>query len=105
MAVIVLMIPLICPGVRTCMTSYAYFQIGNLKTIYRFQLVINETFRQDCEYHFLASRHDGQWSEIGEMYSITQSLREEMLGMVSLLATLCFVAHSTIHNNARYHRH
>ena len=76
------------------MTSYAYFQIGNLKTIYR--------FRQDNEYHFLASRHDGEWSEIGEMYSITQSLREERLGMVSLLATLCFVVHSAIHSNARY---
>lgn len=59
------------------------FQIGNLKTMYHFQLDINDTIRQDSEYHFLTSRKHGEWSQIGEKL-VTKSMQEEMQGMVSL---------------------
>ena len=61
---------------------YLTFQIGNLKTMYHFQLDINDTIRQDSEYHFLASRKHGEWSQIGEKF-VTKSMQEEMQGMVS----------------------
>ena len=58
------------------------FQIGNLKTMYHFQLDINDTVRQDSEYHFLASRQHREWSQIGEKL-VTKSIQEEMQDMVS----------------------
>ena len=58
------------------------FQIGNLKTMYHFQLDINDTIRQDSEYHFLASRKHGEWSQIGKKL-VTKLMQEEMQGMVS----------------------
>ena len=68
----------------SCSFLNSLTQIGNLKMTYHFQLVINETIRQDSEYHFLASRQHGEWSQIGAMSNITQSLLE-MQGMVSSL--------------------
>ena len=45
----------------SCSFLNSLTQIGNLKTTYHFQLVINETIRQDSEYHFLAFRQHGEW--------------------------------------------
>ena len=50
--------------------------------MYHFQLDVNDTIRQDSEYHFLASRKHGEWSQIGEKL-VTKSMQEEMQGMVS----------------------
>jgi hypothetical protein len=50
--------------------------------MYHFQLDINDTIRQDSEYHFLASRKHGEWSQIGEKL-VTKLMQEEMQGMVS----------------------
>ena len=66
------------------MVIFFVSQIGNLKTMYHFQLDINDTIRQDSEYHCLASRKHGEWSQIGEMSKITELLlQEEMKGIVS----------------------
>ena len=66
--------------VQVC--TFFILQIGNLKTMYHFQLDINDTVRQDSEYHFLASRQHGEWSQIGEKL-VTKSMQKEMQGMVS----------------------
>lgn len=52
--------------------------------MYHFQLDVNDTIRQDTEYRFLASRQQGEWSQIGEKL-ITKSMQEEMEGMVSCI--------------------
>ena len=52
--------------------------------MYHFQLDVNDSIRQDTEYHFLASRQRGEWSQIGEKL-ITKSMQEEMEGMVSYI--------------------
>lgn len=45
---------------------------------------MNDTFRRDSEYSFLAlSGDDEEWSQIGRMDHITKSLQEEMQGTVS----------------------
>ena len=50
--------------------------------MYHFQLDVNDTIRQESEYHFLASRQRGEWSQIGENL-VTKSMQEEMQGTVS----------------------
>ena len=74
-----------CNSVFVSLCMFVHdFQVGNLKTIYHFQLVMNDTFRQDSEYSFLAlSGDDGEWSQIGKVDHITKSLQEDMQGMVS----------------------
>jgi hypothetical protein len=66
--------------------------------MYHFQLDINDTIRQDSEYHFLASRKHGEWSQIGKKL-VTKSMQEEMQGMVS-----CIYLYTAILNTKIYER-
>ena len=59
---------------------------------------MNDKFRQDSEYSFLAlSGGDGEWYQIGKMDHITKSLQEKTKGTVSGWISVCWVYCIVLH--------